>query len=179
MTLAPDEVEIQAMPRPGTAVAHDEGIVVVLDTQLTPELRAEGDARELQRAIQDLRRDAALQLDDRITVWVDGLPAELAGLTDAIRLETLADELLSRPVPPDVASSVGPASARVARGRVGLRAVRIRSRWGSVATVHSAPPPVPSPAAERAADGAPPVQVGSAARPASQSDGFHFSRWSS
>ena len=32
VTLAPDEVEIQATPRPGTAVAHHDGLVVVLDT---------------------------------------------------------------------------------------------------------------------------------------------------
>ena len=75
VTLAPDEVEILATPRPGTAVAHDEGLVVVIDTELTPELRAEGDARELQRAIQDLRKEAGLELDDRIDVWVDGLRA--------------------------------------------------------------------------------------------------------
>ena len=36
VALAPDEVEIQATPRPGTAVAHDDGLVVVLDTSLTP-----------------------------------------------------------------------------------------------------------------------------------------------
>ncbi len=36
VTLAPDEVEILATPKPGTAVAHDEGIVVVIDTELTP-----------------------------------------------------------------------------------------------------------------------------------------------
>ena len=36
VTLAADEVEILATPRPGTAVAHDEGLVVVIDTELTP-----------------------------------------------------------------------------------------------------------------------------------------------
>ena len=71
VTLAPDEVEIQATPRPGTAVAHDEGLVVVIDTELTPELRAEGDARELQRAIQDARKDAGVELDDEVIVRVD------------------------------------------------------------------------------------------------------------
>ncbi len=80
VTLAPDEVEIQATPRPGTAVAHDEGLVVVIDTELTPELRAEGDARELQRAIQDARKDAGVELDDEVAVRVDAAAAVQATL---------------------------------------------------------------------------------------------------
>ncbi|HEY8869802.1 MAG TPA: DUF5915 domain-containing protein, partial [Candidatus Limnocylindrales bacterium] len=91
VTLAPDEVEILATPRPGTAVAHDEGLVVVIDTILTPELRAEGDAREVQRAIQDLRKEAGLQVDDRIELWVDGLGANAARHLDAVAAEVLAD----------------------------------------------------------------------------------------
>jgi isoleucyl-tRNA synthetase len=91
VTLAHDEVEIQATPRPGTAVAEDDGLVLVLDTELTPELRAEGDARELQRAIQDLRKDAGLELDDRIELWVDGLSSEVAAHLPAIAEETLAE----------------------------------------------------------------------------------------
>ena len=82
VVLAPDEVEIIAAPRPGTAVAHDDGLVVVIDTELTDALRAEGDARELQRAIQDLRRDVGLELDDRIDLVV-ALPDGVAGRAPA------------------------------------------------------------------------------------------------
>jgi isoleucyl-tRNA synthetase len=102
VTLAPDEVEIQATPRPGMAVAHDDGLVVVIDTEVTPELRAEGDSRELQRAIQDLRREAELQLDDRITVWAPGLPPAVRAHAPAIASETLADEILTEAVPAGV-----------------------------------------------------------------------------
>jgi isoleucyl-tRNA synthetase len=90
VTLAPDEVEVQATPRPGTAVAEDDGLVLVLDTELTPALRAEGDARELVRAVQDLRREASLELDDRIEIWFEGLPDAVAPHLPAILADTLA-----------------------------------------------------------------------------------------
>jgi isoleucyl-tRNA synthetase len=114
--LAADEVEILATPRPGTAVAHDEGLVVVIDTQLSPELLAEGDARELQRAIQDLRREAELALDARIDVWVLPLPAALQGYLDALRSETLTDTLGPGPAP----SGLPRASVELASGTVEL-----------------------------------------------------------
>jgi isoleucyl-tRNA synthetase len=90
-TLTADEVEIQATPRPGTAVAEDDGLVMVLDTALTDALRAEGDARELARAIQELRRDAELELDDRVELWVVGLPDAVAAFLPSVADDTLAD----------------------------------------------------------------------------------------
>ncbi len=96
VTLGPGEVEILATPRPGTAVAHDEGIVVVIDTELSPELIAEGDAREITRAIQDLRKQAELDLDAHITLHLGG-PAEtldrIEPWFEAIAADTLADEI--------------------------------------------------------------------------------------
>jgi isoleucyl-tRNA synthetase len=100
VTLAADEVEIQATPRPGTAVADRDGLVVVLDTALTPELLAEGDARELTRAIQDLRRDAGLELDDRIELWSDGLPGAVRAHLAGVLADTLAVEATG-PAPSD------------------------------------------------------------------------------
>jgi isoleucyl-tRNA synthetase len=123
--LAPDEVEILAAPRPGTAVAHDGGLVVVLDTELDDDLRAEGDARELQRAVQDLRRDVGLALDDRIDLAVtfdgpaDGVRAHLG----SVAAETLAVAVAEGPPP------VGWPAARVALSSV-TATVAVRRRSG-------------------------------------------------
>jgi isoleucyl-tRNA synthetase len=104
-TLTADEVEIQATPRPGTAVAEDDGLVMVLDTELTDALRAEGDARELARAIQELRRDAELELDDRIELWVEGLPASVASYLPPVAEDVLA-ELRDGDIPADARRAI-------------------------------------------------------------------------
>ena len=99
VTLAPDEVEIQATPRPGTAVAENDGLVVVLDTALTPELVADADARELQRAIQDLRKEGGLALDDRVHLWVRPVPPAVAARLPYVAAETLAEIADGEPPP--------------------------------------------------------------------------------
>jgi isoleucyl-tRNA synthetase len=109
-------------------VAHDGGLVVVIDTNLTDELRAEGDARELQRAVQDLRREAGLELDDTIELWV-GLASEmaerLAPFLGAVQAETLADALHLTPPPDDAVCGevdLGGTVVRIGLRRAGVRA---------------------------------------------------------
>jgi isoleucyl-tRNA synthetase len=118
-TLTADEIEVQATPRPGTAVAEDDGLVMVLDTELTDELRAEGDARELARAVQDLRRDVGLELDDRIELWVEGVAPAVAAHLPSVANDTLA-ELRATEIPADahrasVDLEAGPATIALRR----------------------------------------------------------------
>jgi isoleucyl-tRNA synthetase len=125
--LAADEVEILATPRAGTAVAHDLGLVVVIDTELDDALRAEGDARELVRAIQDLRKQAGLELDDMIDLWLTAPPALLAPLRPYEA--RLADDALITGIshddpPPDALRAV----QQVSRGEVALAIRRAEAR---------------------------------------------------
>jgi isoleucyl-tRNA synthetase len=70
--------------------------VVVLDTTVTPELAAEGLARDVVRVVQQARREADLKVTDRITLVVDA-PEEVA---DAVRAhqEFVAGEVLAESV---------------------------------------------------------------------------------
>ena len=81
--------------RPSTALTGGAG-VVVLNVDLTPELEAEGQARDLIRMIQQARRDADLAVSDRIDLRIvaDGGWAEVVCTHEAlIAAETLATSL--------------------------------------------------------------------------------------
>ncbi len=71
-----------------------DGGFVILDTETTAELEAEGLARDVIRAIQDTRKAAGLDVSDRITLIVTGSSvddiAALEGLSSVIAGETLA-----------------------------------------------------------------------------------------
>jgi isoleucyl-tRNA synthetase len=58
ITLEPDEILVQTKPVEGLITAEDKQITVALDVEITPELRAEGLAREIVRRIQAMRKNA-------------------------------------------------------------------------------------------------------------------------
>jgi isoleucyl-tRNA synthetase len=120
--LAPEEVLVREEAREGLAVASERGVTVAVDTVLTPELVAEGLAREVVRRVQNLRKEVGFDLDDRIvtTYEADGELAEaIEAWRDFIAAETLSVEL--RAGLPDEGASVG-------EDRVGGRSLRLGIR---------------------------------------------------
>jgi isoleucyl-tRNA synthetase len=71
--LHPEEYELKLVAADAEHSAPLPGGVgvVVLDTMVTPELAAEGLARDVVRVVQQARRDADLYVSDRITLLVD------------------------------------------------------------------------------------------------------------
>ncbi|MEZ5559493.1 MAG: isoleucine--tRNA ligase [Pseudomonadales bacterium] len=92
-TLTSDEIEVQQRARAGTDVVSNRFIAVALDTTLTPELVRGGYAREIVRHLQQHRKDAGLNVADRIEVRY-AAEGELALAArehaENIRRETLA-----------------------------------------------------------------------------------------
>ena len=67
-TLAATDVLVSVEATEGWAAQEESGYAALVDTTLTPELLAEGITREVIRRLQDLRRDAGLDVSDRIHV---------------------------------------------------------------------------------------------------------------
>ncbi|WP_328523365.1 isoleucine--tRNA ligase [Kribbella sp. NBC_00359] len=73
-----------------------DGGFVVLDTTVTPELEAEGTARDVIRSVQQARRDAGLEVTDRVRLSLAAPSAVVAAVEahrELIMAETLAVEL--------------------------------------------------------------------------------------
>jgi isoleucyl-tRNA synthetase len=88
-----EDVLVETESAEGYACAEDSGYLTALDTTLNDELINEGFARELVRSIQEARKQADLQVSDRITLGVSGTEAvekAIAAHRDYIMNETLA-----------------------------------------------------------------------------------------
>jgi isoleucyl-tRNA synthetase len=83
----------------GYSVEREGAHAVALDLSLDDDLRREGHAREIVHAVQNARKTAGLQVEDRIELWLVGAPALIdaaAAHRDYLCGETLALELTLR-----------------------------------------------------------------------------------
>lgn len=106
VTIESDEFESLYQGRDGIALAHDRYTLVAMETEISEPLRLEGWAREVVRAVQDLRKQADYQVEDRITLHLDVLAAEksdglpkpenvVAEYGEYIKTETLSETMIS------------------------------------------------------------------------------------
>ncbi|MEE9417576.1 MAG: isoleucine--tRNA ligase [Acidimicrobiales bacterium] len=108
------ELALESAEGISAAALRSNDAVVVLDTEVTPELEAEGIARDAVRFIQSARRDAELVVTDRIELWIDGP----ASVLDAVRAheQFIADQVLATSIeytgrPSDASVHTGPVAA--------------------------------------------------------------------
>lgn len=101
-TLEATDLWITPKVEKGWGGIADHGTQILLDGRITPELELEGLAREVVRHVQNARKDAGLEMDDRIELF---LGTEDAKLTEAIRIhrvyiagETLALKWAAEPL---------------------------------------------------------------------------------
>ena len=95
--ISTDDVFISSQDIPGLLVANNKGMTVALDVSINEELLEEGIARELINRIQNMRKDAGLEVTDRITLSIahnDKIESAIASNKTYICGETLADDIL-------------------------------------------------------------------------------------
>jgi isoleucyl-tRNA synthetase len=100
----PDEIEVTAKEQLSPAET------IILDTEVTPELKAEGTARDLVRAVQSSRKKAGFNVQDRIKLRLDSPSDDITGaitrFKDLIFAETLATAELEPQSPAEHTESV-------------------------------------------------------------------------
>ena len=93
LKFGPDDVLVETSSAEGFACAEEGGYLVALDTRLDDALVREGLARELVRTVQDARKQAGLEVSDRIALSITGSQAveqALSEYRDYVMHETLA-----------------------------------------------------------------------------------------
>ena len=88
--LEPEEVLVEQRGREGWSVASEDGLTVALETTLDPELELEGRVLDLIHEVNRMRREAGLELTDRIVLTLPRERADVLEHEDWIKRETLA-----------------------------------------------------------------------------------------
>lgn len=90
------DVEIISEDIPGWLVSNEGNLTVALEIELTDELKREGIARELVNRIQNMRKDNAYEITDRINIVVSpdaNTDAAISQYADYIKSQVLADSI--------------------------------------------------------------------------------------
>ncbi len=102
--LSRDDLDVRVGEHEEQTLVQDGPYAVALDLHLTPELVAEGIAREVVRAVQDFRKTSGLAVEDRIELWITADESDaaeaLSKYEDYIAQEVLATSLHSAEEPP-------------------------------------------------------------------------------
>ena len=97
--IAKDELNVKSVETVTDSESESVQPSVVYDLTITPELKREGLMREIVRHVQSARKQAGLQIDDRIVLSISSDDSEISQAVDAfadvIKSETLAVELNS------------------------------------------------------------------------------------
>jgi len=97
--IAKDELNVKSVEIVTESESESAQPSVVYDLTITPELKREGLMREIVRHVQSARKQAGLQIDDRIVLSISSDDSEISQAIDAfadvIKAETLAVELNS------------------------------------------------------------------------------------
>jgi isoleucyl-tRNA synthetase len=91
--LSKGEFMLEFAPREGWEIKHEDEYVVGVDTRLDDELVTEGRVYDLIHSVQRLRRDAGLEVTDRIVLTIPNEDEALLGHRDWIAGETLAEDV--------------------------------------------------------------------------------------
>ena len=94
--ITPELVDVRIDAKEGFAVAMENNVFAILDTEITPELEKEGLAREIVSKIQQMRKQNDYEMMDNIAITLDADPDVMAAVAehkDYIMKETLAVEL--------------------------------------------------------------------------------------
>jgi isoleucyl-tRNA synthetase len=91
--LGADEVLVERTAREGWALAEDDGVTVALSTELDDELVLEGRVFDLIHRVNTMRKEAGLELTDRITLTLPQADADLLAHEQWIKDEVLAVEI--------------------------------------------------------------------------------------
>ena len=95
--LSKDNLLVTMQGKDGFAFSGTGEIGVVIETEITPELREEGYLREILSKVQNMRKDSGFEVMDNINLYVSGnetLEAVVKKYEDVIKHDTLAKDVL-------------------------------------------------------------------------------------